>query len=98
LKSQIPEVKASFIDNRSLSLQAENLEFYTSRSLKDQGIHEDSLLIIELKTPKENIWFLKTKDRKMPTKRNFQTFSNNEDLDFEKNTNVHLKTLLNSLL
>ena len=89
------ECKFQIKDTNKLffSIDAENIEFYQKNTLKELGIKDDGVLIVEIKYPKDGVWFLKSKDKKTPLKRNHTSFASGGQLEsehFDEN-NVFIK-------
>jgi len=96
LKNQIKN-KGFSNETPVFSINGENLEFYSQRSLKELNIREESLLLIEMRNSKE-FWFLKAIDnRKTPTKRTYASFSGISDKSEENYDTANVR-LISSLI
>lgn len=90
LNSQFEDLKTQFTDLRNLFIDAQNLDGFGQKPLKEFRLQDDSLIILETKFQSDQAWFFRIKEKKMTTKRTYQSFANPSELELEspENSNV----------
>ena len=94
LNSQFEDLKTQSSDLRNLFIDAQNIDAFGHKPLKEFRLHDDSLITLETKIQQDQAWFFRIKEKKMSTKRTYQSFANPSELELEspKNSSVWNKS------
>ena len=97
LNSQFEDLKSQSSDLRNVFIDAQNLDGFGHKPLNEFRLQDDSLLIFETKIQPDQAWFFRIKEKKLTTKRTYQSFANPSELELESpenSTNVWSKVTL----